>query len=111
MSVYFYCSILSVIFLAIIIYFIKNKKLELQYCVFWIILVFTFFLLSINKNIVEYISQLVGIYYPPAFLFVTGIVLCLILIFYVMIIMSDLKKRIVKLTQEISILKNQLEKK
>jgi len=111
MNVYIYCSMLSAAFLAIIIYYIKTRKLELQYCIFWIALIVLFFLLSINKNIVEYVSKLIGVYYAPAFLFVTGIVVCLVLIFYSMIIISDMKKRIVKLTQEISILKNKLEDK
>ncbi|ERI93998.1 hypothetical protein HMPREF1982_01254 [Clostridiales bacterium oral taxon 876 str. F0540] len=52
------------------------------------------------------ISKKIGIYYPPALLFVTGIIFSFLLVFLLTIEISDLKRRVINLTQELAILKN-----
>ncbi|MBL4935542.1 DUF2304 domain-containing protein [Clostridium sp. YIM B02515] len=111
MNTYIYCALLSLLFLTVTVHYVKKRKLEFQYCVFWIIISLTLIILSINKNILETISRKIGIYYSPALLFVTGIVFSFLLIFHLTIVISDLKKRVVKLTQELAILKNNMEDK
>lgn len=111
MNAYIYCAILSSVFLVITLYYVKKRKLEFQYCIFWIIIDIILIILSVNKNMVESAAKSVGIYYAPALLFVTGIVFIFFLIFYITIVISDFKRRITRLTQEVAILKNELEEK
>lgn len=111
MNAYIYCTLLSLLFLAVTIYFVRKRKLEFQYCIFWIIISVTLIILSLNKNILEVLSNKVGIYYSPALLFVTGIIFSFLLIFHLTLVISDLNKRVVKLTQELAIIKNKLEDK
>jgi hypothetical protein len=75
----------------------------------WILVSLVLCILSFNKDIVENAAKFTGIIYAPAFLFVTGIVFSLILIFYMTLVISALQKRIVRLTQEIGILKSKME--
>lgn len=75
----------------------------------WILVSLVLCTLSLNKGIVEGAAKLTGISYAPAFLFVTGIVFSLVLVFYMTLIISSLQKRIVRLTQEIGILKSKME--
>ena len=109
MTSYMYCAILAVMFLIMTIYALKKRKLEFQYSFLWLIISIVLIILSLSKNIFESIAKFVGIVYAPAFLFLTGIVFALILIFYLMIVISDFKKRITRLTQEVGILKNKIE--
>ena len=111
MNPYIYCAILSSVFLVVTLYYVKKRKLEFQYCIFWITIDIILIVLSSNKNLVEDLAKLVGINYAPALLFVTGIVFSFLLIFYITIVISDMKRRIVNLTQELGILKSKVEEK
>ncbi len=111
MNAYLYCAMLAILFLAVTIHYVKKRKLEFQYCIFWIFISLTLIILSTNKNILEVISKKIGIYYSPALLFVTGIIFSFLLIFHLTLVISDMKKRIVKLTQELAILKSTMEDK
>ena len=111
MNAYLYCALLSILFLLVTMYYVKKRKLDFQYCIFWIIISSTLIILSVNKNILEVISRTIGIYYSPALLFVTGIIFSFLLIFHLTLVLSDMKKRVVKLTQELAILKDNLEDK
>ncbi len=109
MRVYTYCIILAAVFLIITLYYVKRRKLDFHYCMLWILVSLVLCMLSLNKNIVENAAVFTGISYAPAFLFVTGIVFSLILIFYLTLVISSLQKRIIRLTQEIGILKSKME--
>lgn len=111
MNPYIYSFILSLLFLAVTLYYIKSRSLDFKYSIFWIVLSLLFILLSLNKGFTEWIAGLIKISYAPAFLFVTGIVFLFALIFYLTIIISRMQHKITVLVQEIGILKSYLEKK
>lgn len=106
MKPYTYCLILSILFLAGTLYFIKKRILDFKYSIFWILISLLLIILSINVNLTQYMAGIFGIYYAPAFLFVTGIIFVLILIFYLTLVISRMQKRITLLTQEIGIIKS-----
>lgn len=106
MKPYTYCLILSILFLAGTLYFIKKRILDFKYSIFWILISLLLIVLSINVNLTQYMAEIFGIYYAPAFLFVTGIIFVLILIFYLTLVISRMQKRITLLTQEIGIIKS-----
>lgn len=108
MSVYTFCFILSVLFLFVTMYFIKRRILEFKYSIFWISISIVMLLLSLNKDLVEAMASAVNIQYAPAFLFLIGIIFVLLLIFYFTIVVSNMQRKITRLTQEIGILKSSL---
>lgn len=106
MKPYMYCLALSVLFLICTLYFVKKRILDFKYSVFWVSLSLILIVLSLNVNLTEDMAKIVGIYYAPTFLFVTGIVFTLVLIFYLNLVISKMQSKITLLTQEIGIIKS-----
>lgn len=106
MKPYMYCLALSILFLICTLYFVKKRILDFKYSVFWVSLSLILIVLSLNVNLTEDMAKIVGIYYAPTFLFVTGIVFTLVLIFYLNLVISKMQSKITLLTQEIEIIKS-----
>lgn len=106
MNPYIYCLVLSLVFLLGTLYFVKTRILDFKYSIFWVLISLMLIILSLNKNLTEGMARAVGISYAPAFLFVTGIVFVIALIFYLNLAISRMQSRITLLTQEIGIIKS-----
>lgn len=106
MKSYTYCLVLSILFLIGTLYFVKKRKLDFKYSIFWISISAILIMFSLNINLTEDMAKKVGISYAPAFLFVTGIIFLLILIFYLNLVISKMQSKITRLTQEIGIIKS-----
>lgn len=103
--------IISLFFLVISIIFLRKRSLEFKGGLLWILVSLILMTFSMNSAIVEYFAKATGIMYAPAFLFFMGIVFCLIMIFYLMIVISSIQKKLTKLIQENSILKDRMEER
>ena len=66
---------------------------------------------SLNKNILEYISSLLGIYYAPATLFLIGFAFLVVFIIHLSIVVTKQNKAIIKLTQKLAILEEYVKNK
>lgn len=106
MKPYTYCLLLSILFLIGTLYFVKKRMLDFKYSIFWISISLILIIFSLNIGLTESIARKVGISYAPAFLFVTGIIFVLILIFYLNLVISKMQSKITRLTQEIGIIKS-----
>lgn len=101
---------LSVSFTLMLIHFIRKKYLREQYALLWLLFGVGMIGLSLSTVWLDIIAQLLNIYYAPSLLFLMGIIFCLTLILYLTVVISRLSDRIIRLTQEIGILKHRLEK-
>lgn len=106
MKPYTYCLVLSILFLIVTLYSLKKRILDFKYSIFWILISFILIVFSLDVNLTEDMARKVGIFYAPAFLFVTGIFFLLILIFYLNLAISKMQSKITLLTQEIGIIKS-----
>lgn len=106
-----FCFMISLFFLVISIIFIRKRSLEFKWGLLWILVSLILMIFSIDSRIVEYLAKATGIMYAPAFLFFMGIVFNLIMIFYLMIVISSMQKKLTKLIQENSILKDRVEER
>lgn len=106
MKPYTYCLVLSILFLIGTLYFVKKRILDFKYSIFWVSISLILIMFSIDINLTEDMARKVGISYAPAFLFVTGIIFLLILIFYLNLVISKMQSKITLLTQEIGIIKS-----
>jgi hypothetical protein len=106
MNPYTYCLVLSALFLAGTLYFVKKRVLDFKYSIFWILTSLVLIILSLNKSLTEGMARAVSISYAPAFLFVTGIVFIFFLIFYLNLVISKMQSKITLLVQEIGILRS-----
>lgn len=106
MKSYTYCLVLSILFLIGTLYFVKRRILDFKYSIFWVSTSLMLIVFSLDINLTEDMARKVGISYAPAFLFVTGIIFLLILIFYLNLVISKMQSKITLLTQEIGIIKS-----
>ncbi|WP_026884425.1 DUF2304 domain-containing protein [Clostridium akagii] len=100
----------STIFLIFILSMIKKKKLEYKYALTWIITSILFIVLSIFPNLLYDISDLIGIKGPVNTLFLLILFLILNIIFTLSIAVSQSQQKVKILSQEIGIIKLEIEK-
>jgi hypothetical protein len=102
--------ILSIGFVFIVIGLVRRKLLKEQYSLLWLFFGFMMIILSTNSVWLEVLAKWLDVKYAPALLFFIGIFVCLVLILNVTLVVSKLSERVVKLTQEVGILKHELQK-
>lgn len=100
----------SIIFLLFIFELIRNKKIKEAYGILWLFFAVGFIVLAVWKKGLIYLSDLLGIYYAPAslFLFLNAVIVLILIQFSIVI--SDQNEKIRRLVQEIGLLKAQLGK-
>lgn len=101
--------VLDIIALGYILNLVRRKKLDLKYSLVWLIAGLIILILVIFPNIINFLSEFLGIYNPVNMLFFLGLCLSLTIIFVLTIQASRSGKKITKLTQENAILKKEIE--
>jgi hypothetical protein len=100
--------IVSVTVLVIIFNLIRKKKIKEEYSLLWILFGIVFVVLSIWRNGLEYIADLLGINYAPAALFIILLAAVFFILIEFSIIISNLTTANKNLAQEIGILKAEI---
>ena len=98
----------SLIFLLMVLDSVRRQRLREAYALIWIFLAVGMILISLWTDILKFISDTLGILYPPATLFLLLLVGILLLLFQYSIVISMHHERILRLTQEIALLKEKL---
>lgn len=109
--IYNLAIIFSILFTIFIILLVRNNKLDEKYSILWIIFSVVMIILVLCRGILEKASQTVGIYYAPATLFLIGFVFLIIFIIHLSIVVTKQNKYIIRLTQKVAILDQNLNKK
>jgi hypothetical protein len=102
--------VVSLFFFCFVIIMVRNKKIELKYILTWLLASSVFILLSVFPNILNLISALLNIKEPVNTLFLSIIFFMLLIIFTLSMAISRNANRVKSLTQEIGIIKLELEK-
>ncbi len=100
--------VVSVFFLLLILYLIKNKRIKEEYSLLWIFFSVIFILFSVWREGLDYIAGLIGIAYPPAALFMVLLMAIFLILIEFSIIISKLADKNKTLAQEIGILRQEL---
>lgn len=107
-------QILIIVFLLFSIGFIINKikqnRLELKYALGWILLCLVIGVFTVFPKLLNLSANAMGIELPINMLFFIGFCLSLAIIFMLTVIVSSLANKLKTLTQEVAILKNELQK-
>jgi hypothetical protein len=109
-NVYSFSLIFSILFLVIIVVEIKKGNLLEKYSLFWIFFSIVMIVISANLRFLNLLSRMLHIYYAPSVLFLLGLLFIISYCFHLTLIISKQTESIVKLTQEVAILKNMVEK-
>lgn len=99
--------VLSVVLCVVVLRLIQRRYLREQYSLLWLLFGVLMFVLSTHTGWLNQLAASVGIYYAPSLLFLVGIILCLLLILHLTVVVSKLTERVVRLTQELSLLRNE----
>lgn len=100
----------SLFFIVLVLHTVRQKKLKEAYALLWLATGFVMLFFSVFINSLRYISELIGIVYPPATLLLMLLGGSILIMFQYALILSRNQEKISRLTQEIAILKNELEK-
>jgi hypothetical protein len=95
---------LGLLVLLFILNQVRRKRVREEYSLLWILSASVLVLCAMFIKGVERLSHLVGIYYPPAFLFLVAILMVMVLQFHFSTVISTLRDQNKNLTQDLGIL-------
>jgi len=98
----------SIFFLLLILYLIKNKRIKEEYSLLWIFFSVVFIIFSVWREGLDYIAGFIGIAYPPAALFMVLLMAIFLILIEFSIILSKLSDKNKTLAQEIGILRQKI---
>lgn len=100
----------SIIFIYIVLHQVWRQRLKEAYALLWVMTGIAFMVVSIWTNILKIISDLIGIVYPPATLFLLMLMGILFIIFQYSLVLSKRAEEMKRLTQWIAILEDRIVK-
>ncbi|GIM45591.1 hypothetical protein DNHGIG_11400 [Collibacillus ludicampi] len=108
MDVFVFAIAFSVVFIFVVLDLVRRKRLKEQYSLLWLLVGLVLIVLSSSRSLVEKMASYLHIYYAPSMLFLFGLIFCFTLILHLTVVISKLNDRVVRLTQEVALLKEQL---
>jgi hypothetical protein len=88
---------------------IRRGRLKERYALLWLFSGLVLLILSMSRNLLEFLSRLVGIYYPPSLLFLIAFIFLLLITLHFSAVLSGLSEKNKRLAQEIALLRQSLE--
>ena len=106
--IYKLAIVFSIIFILIIIKLVKQDKLDEKYSILWLLAGLIILIVSIWPRIITIFAKWVNVYYPPALMFLLAIMVLGTCIIHISTVITKQNKMIIRLNQEIAILKNKV---
>ena len=98
--------IIATLIIVYIFYSIRKNKLSIANSFIWILFCIILLILSIWPTSLDWLANIIGISYPPALFLTIVAVILFIMIFIQSKKIEDLHKKVIDLSQELSILKS-----
>lgn len=102
-DIYLFSFIVSFIFSATILYFIRNQKLKEQYALLWLTLSAMMMILSLCPSILDNLADWIRIDYAPSLLYLLSVIGILFILLHLTMAVSSLTQRHVKLIQTLAL--------
>jgi hypothetical protein len=99
----------SISIFVIVIELIRRSRLKERYSIIWLAASVVLIIFSLSRNLLNHIAIEIGIYYPPALLFILAIAFLLVLLLHFSTIISMLSDNNNRLAQELGILKTRIQ--
>jgi hypothetical protein len=96
--------------LVVTIEMIRRRHLREKYALVWLLIPALTILVTLIPGVLEKTAHLIGVFYPPALAFVIALGFLVLICLMLSVVISHQTDRIIRLTQEISLLKNRLDK-
>jgi hypothetical protein len=94
--------------LIVIVELIRRGRLKERYSLLWLFAGTILLILSLSRGLLEYVSSLVGIYYPPSFLFLLAFLFLLLITLHFSSVISGLSEKNKQLAQELALLRQEM---
>lgn len=94
--------------LILVIELVRRGRLKERYSLLWLFAGAILLVLSSSRALLQFFSHLVGIYYPPSFLFLLAFLFLLLITLHFSVVISGLSEKNKRLAQEIALLKQEL---
>lgn len=91
--------------LLIVIELIRRGRLKERYALLWLFASGVLLLFSSSRALLEYVSRLLGFFYPPSFLFLLAFLFLLLITLHFSMVVSGLSEKNKQLAQELAILR------
>lgn len=108
--IYTLAIVFSILFMIFIILLVRNNKLEEKYSILWILFSVIVLIISIFPKLIDKIATMLTVSYPPSLVFLLSFIVIAIYIIHLSIVATKQNKRIIRLTQDDTILKYEIEK-
>ncbi len=105
-----FVGIIIVFFLLLIANMVRKKKIELKYSLRWMVLCVLALILDIFPQLLYGCARMVGITLPSNMVFFVAIVLLISVIYSLATSVSHLSTKVKRLTQELALLREEVEK-
>ncbi len=92
----------------VVIELIRRSHLKERYSLIWLAASIVLLVFSVSRKLLELISKMFGIYYPPSFLFLLSITFLLVLLLHFSTVISMLNEKNNRLAQELGLLKTRI---
>ena len=99
----------SGVILAVVFGLIRQRKLREEYALLWLGASVLLIIMSLWRDLLETVARVAGVAYPPSVLFLAAIVLGFLLAMHFSVSLSRLANQNKRLTQELALLKHQIE--
>ncbi len=108
--IYTFAIVFAVLFELFILDLVRKNKLDEKYSILWILLGIIVLIVAIFPGIIITVAEWFNVYYPPTLMLLFAIIILGTYIIHISIAITKQNRMIVRLTQELAILKNKLEK-
>lgn len=98
-------AILGTIFLlGLILEMVRRRQVAENYALLWLLTAVALFILSLWRELLDVFAAIMGIFYPPAALFVIGFGFFLLIMLQFSVIITQLSRKNKELAQQVGIL-------
>lgn len=105
--IYKFAIVFSVLFILFIINLVKRGKLDEKYSILWLIFGIIILVVAIFPKSIISVANWFEVYYPPALLLLFGVIVVGAYIVHITVVITKQNKMIIKLTQELGLLKGE----
>jgi hypothetical protein len=95
--------------LIVIVELIRRGRLKEKYSLLWLFAGTILLIFASSRKLLNYASSLVGIYYPPSFLFLLAFLFLLLITLHFSSVISGLSEKNKQLAQELALLRQEVQ--
>ena len=93
-----------------VIELIRRGRLKEKYSLLWLFAGSVLLLLSASRDLLNYISRLLGVFYPPSLLFLLAFLFLLLITLHFSVVVSGLSEKNKQLAQELAMLRQEMDR-